>query len=410
MCICTNQSYRTLEWARSNVRISHDARSNTSRHTYEWVMLHLWMSHGAHVNESYCMCKRVTFRKYTISHVSHIHWSCHTEFVSCHTWRATTPVQGSRIESRLAILHIRMSHASRTNKSRHKRAYKHGSRRVKLHIRMSHVLVLGNSRHKQGSQFVVCCCTGDWFHWKCYTPETTKSRNFKCMVRIQIKPKSQFEFVLRDTEESEFLDLVDFGDVALSVESVIWMGHVSRINQSRHQHECVIRRNGHVARMNESRLIYGCIMSLVWIGHVTQTSWAAARDVSRHKEWARRHRHVHRQGVTCEWVMWHVREILHASYHTNEQTVMSHSYRDWFYRMIPDFRMISDVYGNGVTCEWVTSHVRKMLHATRMEKVSCHTHIVTVEWIVTLTVKVSCVNTSCHTYRKKHLGSLSVCA
>jgi len=41
-------------------------------------------------------------------------------------------------------------------------------------------------------------------------------------IHIQIKLKSQFEFVLRDTEESEFMDLVDFGDVAFSVEIVIY--------------------------------------------------------------------------------------------------------------------------------------------------------------------------------------------
>jgi len=35
-----------------------------------------------------------------------------------------------------------------------------------------------------------------------------------------MKPKSQFEIVNR-TEISDFLDLVDFGDVALSVETVI---------------------------------------------------------------------------------------------------------------------------------------------------------------------------------------------
>jgi len=51
--------------------------------------------------------------------------------------------------------------------------------------------------------------------------KSTKSRNLKFTVRIQIKPKSQFDFVPRDREESEFLDLVDFGDVALSVEYVI---------------------------------------------------------------------------------------------------------------------------------------------------------------------------------------------
>jgi len=36
-----------------------------------------------------------------------------------------------------------------------------------------------------------------------------------------MKPKSQFEFVLRDTEQSEVLDLVDFGGVAISVETVM---------------------------------------------------------------------------------------------------------------------------------------------------------------------------------------------
>jgi len=34
-----------------------------------------------------------------------------------------------------------------------------------------------------------------------------------------MKPTSQFEFVPRDTEESEFFDLVDFGDVAFSAET-----------------------------------------------------------------------------------------------------------------------------------------------------------------------------------------------
>jgi len=41
------------------------------------------------------------------------------------------------------------------------------------------------------------------------------------VVQIRTRPESQFEFVPRDTEESEFFDLVDFEDVAFSVESVI---------------------------------------------------------------------------------------------------------------------------------------------------------------------------------------------
>ena len=56
-------------------------------------------------------------------------------------------------------------------------------------------------------------------------PKFTKSRNSNSLVQIQIKPKSdwksQFEFVPRDTEKSEFRDLLNFGEVAFSVETVI---------------------------------------------------------------------------------------------------------------------------------------------------------------------------------------------
>jgi len=52
-------------------------------------------------------------------------------------------------------------------------------------------------------------------------PKSTKSRNSNSLVQIQIKPKSQCEFVPRDTEKLDFLDLMDFGNEALSVETVI---------------------------------------------------------------------------------------------------------------------------------------------------------------------------------------------
>jgi len=57
-------------------------------------------------------------------------------------------------------------------------------------------------------------------------PKSTESRNSNSSVQIQIKPKSQFEFVLRDTEKPEFLDLVDFKGVAISVETVIATHHI----------------------------------------------------------------------------------------------------------------------------------------------------------------------------------------
>jgi len=49
-----------------------------------------------------------------------------------------------------------------------------------------------------------------------------KFKNFS--VRMQIKQKSQFEFVPRDTEESEFFDLEEFGGVPWFVDTVIARG------------------------------------------------------------------------------------------------------------------------------------------------------------------------------------------
>jgi len=52
-------------------------------------------------------------------------------------------------------------------------------------------------------------------------PKPTRSRNTNSSVQIQIKSKSEFEFAPRDAEKSENPDLVKFGGVAISVESVI---------------------------------------------------------------------------------------------------------------------------------------------------------------------------------------------
>ena len=54
-------------------------------------------------------------------------------------------------------------------------------------------------------------------------PKSIKSRNSNYSVQIQINPESRFGFVTRDMEESEFVffDLVDVGDAAFGVETVI---------------------------------------------------------------------------------------------------------------------------------------------------------------------------------------------
>ena len=54
-----------------------------------------------------------------------------------------------------------------------------------------------------------------------YLQNLLNLENPNSLVQIQIEPKSEFEFVLRDTEEFEFLNLVDFGDVAFPIETVI---------------------------------------------------------------------------------------------------------------------------------------------------------------------------------------------
>jgi len=58
-------------------------------------------------------------------------------------------------------------------------------------------------------------------------PKSTKSRISDSLVtaQIQTEPKFEFDFVLRDTTKSEFLDVVDFGCVAISVETDIRVDH-----------------------------------------------------------------------------------------------------------------------------------------------------------------------------------------
>jgi len=68
-------------------------------------------------------------------------------------------------------------------------------------------------------------------------PKSTISRNSNSSVHIQIKSKRHFEFVPRDIENSEFLNIVDFGSVAFSVETVMYVsrgtyidGHIYQIH------------------------------------------------------------------------------------------------------------------------------------------------------------------------------------
>ena len=65
----------------------------------------------------------------------------------------------------------------------------------------------------------------DRFHWICYTLEIHHVKKLKFFSTNSNSTNSEFEFVPQDTKESEFLDLVIFRDVAISVETVV--SHVS---------------------------------------------------------------------------------------------------------------------------------------------------------------------------------------
>jgi len=68
----------------------------------------------------------------------------------------------------------------------------------------------------------VCVCTTDSIE-NATPSKSTKSRTSNLLVQIQVQPKSEFEFVPQDTKESEFLDSLDFRNVAFSVETVMYI-------------------------------------------------------------------------------------------------------------------------------------------------------------------------------------------
>jgi len=69
-----------------------------------------------------------------------------------------------------------------------------------------------------------CICARafyDRFHWKCHTPEIHQIQKFKFPGTSSSETNVSIWFVPRDTEKSEVQDLVEFGDVAILVETVI---------------------------------------------------------------------------------------------------------------------------------------------------------------------------------------------
>jgi len=179
--------------------------------------------------------------------------------------------------------------------------------------------------------------------------KSTKSRKTNFSVQIETKPQSQFEFIPRDTEELISCDLVDFGDVAFSVETVTANAVWDVINVSFHKCKWIM------ARMNESRPIYewvtahrdrrqACGMGYLWTSESCHThQWVMSHTF----EWVMSYiwlimshtskSHVSRMNesrLTYQWVMSHV-WVRHVA-HINE----SH----------PPLQCVTSA------CKWVTAH------------------------------------------------------
>jgi len=96
--------------------------------------------------------------------------------------------------------------------------------------------------------------------------KSTISRYSNFSVQIQIKPKSQFEILLRDTEESEFFDLVDFRDVAFPVETVTQSGGS---DTERERVRARARERG-----RERNLCYGAVMTTLYKSRIHEGAFA----------------------------------------------------------------------------------------------------------------------------------------
>jgi len=69
-----------------------------------------------------------------------------------------------------------------------------------------------------------CMITYDSFHWKCCTPEIYQIEKLRFLGISRTILNWDFGWIWICTEKFEFADLVDFGGVTFSVESVIMNG------------------------------------------------------------------------------------------------------------------------------------------------------------------------------------------
>ena len=159
------------------------------------------------------------------------------------------------------------------------------------------------------------------------TPKSTKSRKLNYSVQIQIKVKSQLEFVPRDSERCEVLDLVGFEGVAISVEPVIY-AHIYiyiYIYVCEISHTCIyvwIVSHIYICMWHTYIYIYVCsgpVGLFSWMIHVTHICmW----DIS----------HI------CD--IWDIYISLIAHIYTCESNI-SHVYMCWIYMRYLTYMIVS---------------------------------------------------------------------
>ena len=153
------------------------------------------------------------------------------------------------------------------------------------------------------------------------------------------------------------------------VMSYIWMSHVTRLNESyRTWHTWETHAHTHEQRLlspHSTRLTshtYEWVMSHIWMSHVTHMneSCHTYECVGSHM-WMNHVTHVDESYHTCEWVMSHMTRMRDTSPHTWTSSPVATLYAcSW----------VTHVNASCRTCEWVTSQ-----HTAIQPNIHCNTAI-----------------------------------
>jgi len=90
-------------------------------------------------------------------------------------------------------------------------------------------------------------------------PKSTKSRDSNPSVHISFRPKSLFEFVPRDTEKSEVLDLVECGGVAIVFGSYEDISMMMMMNHTGPAYEDISLMMNHHTHTHIIYIYYMCM-------------------------------------------------------------------------------------------------------------------------------------------------------